>query len=155
MSTGIPHKPTKIEFRIFKRGQIVSGVLVEAHGQPAYVLKDGTFVLPLSNIKEMVTKDVSYSVEGDKKKPQTSAYPAPKKPINTKVKYADKVLIGTAVGIIVSFIGVKKNWWTGPEDKKWLPYVIGAGVGAGLGFYWSFRSQNKNKIVVKQEDKTK
>lgn len=154
MSTGIPHKPTKIEFRVFKRGQIVSGVLIMASGRPAYVLSNGTFVLPLSNIKEMTTKSVSHGFDGTGADGKLKTSAPPIKPItNPKVKYLDGILIGTAVGVIVSFIGVKRGWFTAPEGQKWMPYAIGGGVGAALAAYVVYRKNNKQEKKKTEEKK--
>ena len=146
MQTGIPHKPTKIEFRTFKRGQIVAGILIKTNdGKPAYVLYNGTFVLPLSNIKEMVTKDVVMSMEGDKKN-QTSAAPLPKV-TNPKLKYMDALLIGGIAGAVIVFVAQKRNWIT-EQDHMYKAY--GAAAGAALALYFVYRKNNKNKITIKQ-----
>jgi hypothetical protein len=141
MATGIPHNPNKILFRRYKKGQIVTGVLIEANGKPAYVLSEGYFTIPLSNIKEMVTKDVSYSVEGDKSK---KADPILPKVNNPKLKYMDAVIIGGIVGAVVVFIAQKRNW-IAEQDHMYKAY--GAGIGAALGLYVVYRKNNKNKMI--------
>lgn len=148
MATGHPKNPNKILFRRYKKGQIITGILIEDKGKPAYVLSENYFTIPLSNIKEMITKDVSYSVEGSNKK----ADPILPKVSNPKLKYMDAVIIGGIVGALVVFVAQKKNWIT-EQDHMYKAY--GAGIGAALALYVVYRKNNKNKITIKQQDATK
>lgn len=142
MATGIPSNPNKILFRRYKKGQIISGIIIEDKGKPASILSEGYFTIPLSNVKEMITKDVSYSVEGDKgKKPE----PILPKVNNPKLKYMDAVIIGGIVGAVVVFVAQKKNWIT-EQDHMYKAY--GAGIGAALALYVVYRKNNKNKVTT-------
>jgi hypothetical protein len=65
VSTGQPHRPTQIKVKSFKKGEIISGEIKTANGKPDFILYKGVMVVPLSCVKQIITKDISVSsVEG-------------------------------------------------------------------------------------------
>ena len=63
-ATGLPHNPSAIKFKQFRRGEVVNGEMKHANNKPAFVLVNGVLVVPLDVVKELVTKDVVSHADG-------------------------------------------------------------------------------------------
>ena len=93
--TGVPHRPQEVRFKLIRKGEIIKGELKHANNKPAFVLVNGTLVVPLSAVKELVTKDITSNADGtptDDKKPM-------KLPSVNKVKYIDALVVGALLGV--------------------------------------------------------
>jgi hypothetical protein len=152
-ATGLPHNPQAIRFRKFKKGEIANGELKHANNKPAFILVSGVCVVPLTVVKELVTKAV---VEHDDSKQSTSSADGSQKKVAapTKksggVKYIDAMIIGGIVGVGAVFLAEKQGWIKEP-DKKYKLY--GAAIGAAAGMYLVYRG--KNTVTAKPKPNVK
>lgn len=135
--TGRPNKPQELRFKLFKKGEIVNGEMKHANNQPAFVLVKGVLMLPLSVVKEVITKDVSVSAEGGEEKKDTKKISLQSM---SKVKYVDAIVIGAIIGAGAVFLAEKQGWLVSPDKKN---KVYGAIGGALLGTYLVYRTKNK------------
>jgi len=155
IATGRPHNPQQIKVKKFRKGDIVKGELKHANNQPAFVLVQGTLVLPLEVIKELVTKAIvdnntppipvdlveNSNFDGDgvmsKKTPLT-----PLKSSNPKVNYIDSMIIGGLLGLGAMYL-VKRQNWIEEFDKKY--YLYAGLIGAVAGVYVVYRTKSSSK----------
>ena len=133
--TGLPHKPQAIKFKQFSKGQIVKGEMKHANNQPAFLLVDGVCVVPVSYVKEVVTKEVTSEAAGPSKETQPVKADT-KFSLRNPIQYADAVIIGALVGIAAVYIAEKQKWIETPDKKNKL---YGAGIGALAGLYLRYR----------------
>jgi len=147
VATGLPHRPQQIKFKTFKKGDVVKGELKHANNEPAFVLVAGALVIPVSMIKEVVTKDIDTSNFDNKKSSDSSDSSDDKKTENKivikkglKINYIDAVLIGSVVGFAGVYLAEKQNWITSIDNKNRIYGAIG---GAILGAYIVYRVKNK------------
>jgi len=146
VATGIPHKPQRVETKQFAIGEVVKGRLISPNGKPAFVLVAGTIVVPLSVIKEVVTKEVvepdtSSAAGSAKEKPEvklalTDKAPTAKKPT---IAYIDAMILGALVGCGAVYFAEKKGYITTPDKKN---FMYGGIAGAVLAAYLVFRNKN-------------
>ena len=61
IATGMPHKPTRICKKRFKKGDIITGEIKTVKGKPSFVLHKGVMVIPFSVIEQIVTKKIAFS----------------------------------------------------------------------------------------------
>ena len=147
--TGRPDRPQAIKFKQFRRGDIVKGELKHANNQPAFVLAEGTLVLPLEVVKELVTKEIVSYASGSTESQLPKASEVVKLSTNPKVQYIDAALIGAIIGFGGVYFAEKKNWLPVDADKRMKIY--GALVGAALGAYLVYRFKS-NKQTKKSEE---
>ncbi len=147
VATGMPHRPTQIKTKRFKKGQIITGKMIEDGGKPAFVLWSGVVVVPLSCVKKIIVKDINLnptdtvvsSAEGDirAEKPRVPVVsPKDKAKAEDKKKYIDGLIIGAIAGGGGAYLAQKKGWIAVPDSKNLL---IGAVVGGFLGAYLVYR----------------
>jgi hypothetical protein len=143
VSTGMPHKPTQIKTKSFKKGEIIVGEMkTDKFGKPAFVMHKGVMVVPLSCVKIVVTKDINPNVSssadgGDiSAKPKTVVVNKPTSDTEKKKKYLDGMILGALAGFGAAYYAEKKGWIAVPEQKN---KVIGAVIGALAGAYVVFR----------------
>lgn len=139
VSTGMPHKPTRICKKKFKKGEIITGEIKTANGKPAFVLHKGVMVVPLSVVKQVITKDLDVSnAVGDniaKSNPKVEVrLGATKK--DTNKQYIDALVIGAIVGFAGVLLAEKQGWIAVVDKKNRLYGAIG---GAILGAYIVYR----------------
>ena len=136
ISTGLAHQPTKIKLKKFRKGEIVNGEMKHANNQPAFILVQGTLMIPLSVIKEVVTRDVNSSFDDGK----SNKAAEDKKPAivvtNSKMKSLDAMIIGAIAGLGGVILAEKQGWITSVDKKN---KIYGAIVGAIAGLYVSYR----------------
>ena len=146
ISTGMPHKPTQIKTKAFKRGEIIVGEMkTDKYGKPAFVMHKGVMVVPLSCVKIVVTKDINPNVTSNAEGGDISAKP----PVKTiainkattsvtekKKKYLDGMILGALAGFGATYYAEKKGWIPLPEQKN---KIIGTVLGALAGAYVVFR----------------
>jgi hypothetical protein len=160
VGTGMAHRPTKVNKRTFRKGQVITkGVMQYANGQPAFLLVSGVMPIPLECIKEVVAKDVVSSFDGGKtsepkKKPPTKIKSPLPPSSNPKVKYIDALLIGGLAGLVAVHFAQKKGYITNPDNKIKLYGALGGGL---LAWYVVYR-QNTNapaKVIEKNSSDKK
>jgi len=143
-ATGVPHRPQQVRFKLIRKGEIIKGELKHANNKPAFVLVNGALVVPLSALKELVTKEVSSEFEG--------AATSEKKPIKlpsiNKVKYVDALIVGALAGVGGAYL-MEKQGWLGEPDKKNKLY--GALIGGAVALYGLYRY----KAFLKDKSKEK
>lgn len=144
-STNDPRQPTEIKAKVFKKGEIISGVMQYANGKPTFVLFNGVCVVPLSVIRAVVTKEILSSASGPGNTDAPGSEDTRKKVIekNPKIRFADAAIVGALVGLVGVYIANKKAWITVPNKNH---YLIGAGVGAAAAMYLIYRRANSKKI---------
>ena len=146
-NTGSSHQQAQVGFKRFRKGEIIRGELKTSNGKPAFVLVGRMTIVPLGNIKKLVTKSIvrkgsaMSGVDGEKHreyhKPTLSEKYTAKSNV-TKIKYLDAVLIGGAVGGLGFWLAEKKGFITSTNPKNKLYAAIG---GAVLTFYAVYRYQ--------------
>jgi hypothetical protein len=153
VGTGMAHRPTRVQKRTFRKGQVITnGVMQYTNGQPAFLLVHGVMPIPLECIKEVVAKDVvSSSFEGQSapktKEPKKIKSPLPPSS-NPKVKYIDALLIGGLVGLVGVHLAQKKGYLPCQDPKCKL---YGALAGGLIAWYVVYR-QSTN-VPAKVESK--
>lgn len=148
--TGVPHSPSRIETKLFRKGEIIQGEMKHANNQPAFVLVRGQLVVPLQVLKEVVSKDINSSSNAEGQ-PETEKKDKEKYvQTNPKIKYLDAMLIGAALGFGGVYLAERQGWIAVPE-KKYRFYGAIAGALAGAYFVYRFKV-NKPKLVKKEEE---
>ena len=139
--TGVPHKPQEIRFKQFRKGDIIKGELKHANNQPAFILVNGVCVVPLSVVKELVTKEIASNASGEAT-PETK--PIKITPVQgPRMKYMDAVVIGGLLGAGGAYLAEKQGWIAMPDKKN---KIYGAIIGAAIGLYLVYRFKlNKQK----------
>jgi hypothetical protein len=141
VATGMPHKPTRICKKQFKKGDIITGEIKTVKGEPSFVLHKGVMVIPFSCIKQVITKDIQVSNFDNKVIADKNPKVEVKVPATTKEKkkqMLDMILLGAIVGFGGVLLAEKQGWLSG-EDKKNRLY--GSLIGAFLGGYYIYRQK--------------
>lgn len=142
--TGVPHRPQEVRFKLIRKGEIIKGELKHANNKPAFVLVNGTLVVPLSAVKELVTKDITSNADGTPKEDK-----APMKlPSVNKVKYIDAIIVGALLGVGGAYLSEKQGWLGEPDKKNKL---YGALIGGAVALYGLYRY----KAYLKDKPKDK
>lgn len=139
VSTGMPHKPTRICKKKFRKGEIITGEIKNANGKPAFVLHKGVMVVPLAVVKQLITRDLEKSNVVGEETPKTTPkvevkLGTPKKEMNKQ--YIDALVIGAIVGFAGILLAEKQGWIAVVDKKNRLYGAIG---GAVLGAYVVYR----------------
>lgn len=146
VATGHPKNPQGIQFKQFRKGQIIQGELKHSNNKPAFVFHQGTFVIPLSVVKELVTKEIGHSAETKSNAPgDLSDFDQPKKP-TVKIKMMDAAILGGLAGVLLVYVSEKQGWISEPDKKYKLYGAIG---GAALGAYLIHRTSPKKPSVIR------
>lgn len=141
--TGMPHKPQEIRFKQFRKGDIIKGELKHANNQPAFILVGGACVVPLSVVKELVTKEIVSNANGGEEQKPIKITPKE----GPRMKYMDAVVIGGVLGAGAAFLAEKQGWIAMPDKKN---KIYGALIGAAVGLYFVYRFK-LNKPKTNQE----
>lgn len=150
-ATGLPHDPSMIRFKKLRRGDIIKAELKHANNKPAFLLYQGVCVIPVSAVKELVTKEIVAGADGKNtaKEVIDKTIGLPKNNTNIKVRYIDAVLIGSLIGLGIVVLAEKKGWIETPSTQNKLYGAAGAGILAAYGVYRS-RTQKNGKIQIKK-----
>jgi hypothetical protein len=152
-ATGLPHNPSAIRFKQFKRGDIIKGEMKHANNKPAFILVNGVCVVPLDIVKELVTKEVVSHADGEGSIKDTVVKKvggSSKTNANPKVRYIDALLIGAIVGFAGVVLAEKQGWISEPDKKYRLYGAVGVGV---LAMYVVYRSKTqKNTLTIKRQE---
>ena len=141
-ATGQPHRPTEIKKIKFRKGDIITGEIKTAKGKPAFVLHKGCIMVPLTCVKQLITKDINgvSSAEGAKKVINADN---PKVDVKVKAnaddkkkKLADGFILGAILGFGGMLLAEKQGIVKEPNNKNRL---YAAAVGAALGVYYIYR----------------
>ncbi len=151
-ATGNNKQPTRIDFKYFKKGQILKGVLhKDNQGNPDVLMLNGTMAVPLEVVKRVITKDIQTSgFDGDVSKSDAPTKISLKPKEGSKMKYLDAAIIGGIAGFILTIVSEKKGWLDANEESPYQNKLIGAGVGAVVGAFLIYRfGNNKEEIKAK------
>ena len=113
--TGIPHNPNTLQYKSFRKHEIVRGELKHYNNKPLCVIIGEGLFLPLNVVKKVVTKDVVSDASGEttiKEKVEKAVISS-----NPKIQLFDSFLVGAALGAAGVFFAEKKGWIATPE--KW------------------------------------
>jgi hypothetical protein len=153
VATGLPHNPSAVKVKKFKKGEIVKGELKHSNGQPAFILVQGTLVFPLSVVRKVVTKEVSTAVDGTSSTTnggdKTTVL---KKSTDPRVRYVDSALIGAVVGFGLTHIAEKQGWVSTDEENPHKNRVVGAILGAAVGAYLVYKKKTTKTLTIKNKD---
>jgi len=147
--TGHPKNPNSIKMKRFRKGEIVNGELKHANNKPAFVLVEGSLVLPLESVKEIVSKEITSNANGDDSKSENTKKSIIENP--PKIQYIDGVVIGAILGAGAIYLAEKQGWIAMPEKKN---KIYGAIAGALLSVYLIHRfklNKPQKQIEKKQE----
>jgi len=138
VSTGQPHKPIKICKKQFKKGEIITGEIKTANGKPSFVLHKGVMVIPLSVVKQVITKDIVISnLDGEAPKTNPKVEVKVIKTADQKNKsYIDGIIVGAIAGFGATILAEKQGWIATVEKKN---RITGAVIGAVVGCYFVYR----------------
>tara|TARA_R110001592_G_scaffold47163_3_gene149637 strand:+ start:1993 stop:2502 length:510 start_codon:yes stop_codon:yes gene_type:complete len=151
-ATGLPHNPSAIKFKQFRKGEVVNGEMKHANNRPAFVLVNGVLVVPLDVVKELITKDVVSHADGEgsvkDKAPKLTLKKSKTGNNNPKVKYVDAGLIGAIVGFGGVYFAEHQGYISEPNNKFRL---YGAVAGAALAMYVIYRKSTETKVKVNKD----
>ena len=137
VATGMPHKPSKIMIKKYRKGEIIQGQLITSKGQPSIILVQGIIPIPVSVLREVVTKEiVNSNASGDSKSSSLNSNKVVIKKPNTN--YLDAGIVGAILGIGAVYLAEKKGIIATPDKKNKL---YGAAIGAVLGMYVIYRKK--------------
>ena len=153
-NTGSSYQQAQIGNKRFTKGQIIRGEIKTSNGRPAFLLVGRMTIVPLGNIKKLVTKSVTgnSAISGESgerrysKPPETSLSDYTKKSSIPKIKYLDAILIGGVVGGVGWFAAEKKGLINTNNPKHKL---YAAGAGALIAFYAVYRLQQSKVKALK------
>jgi len=152
-ATGHPKNPQSLRFKQFKKGTIVKAELKHANNQPAFLLVAGVCVVPLTVVKELITRDIISNIDGQgsiKDKVIEKVGGASKANSNPKVRYIDSSIIGAVLGFGGIILAEKQGWLSEVNSKYRLYGAIG---GAALLTYIVYRSKTyKGKLTIKNQE---
>lgn len=145
-ATGLAHDPSSIRLKRFRKGQIVKGEMKHANNKPAFVLVNGVCVVPISYVKELVTKEIKVSVDGTKSSAEQVVpnIEPPKVNTNPKIRYMDAALIGGLLGFAIVYLAEKQGMLQPSEQHNYKLY--GAIGGALLGGYFVYRKNTQVNV---------
>jgi hypothetical protein len=149
-ATGMPHNPSAIRFKQFRKGEIMKGEMKHANNKPAFILVNGVCVVPLDVVKELVTKEIVSHTDGEGsmlKKPAkiTDKIGNSKNNSNPKVRYIDALLLGAIVGFGGVVVAEKQGYIAEPDKKYRLYGAVGVGV---LAMYFVYRAKTQKKTIT-------
>jgi len=150
VATGIAHKPQRVEYKPFKKGQIIRGEMKYNNGKPAFVLVGGIVPVECKYISELSAKDINTG-SSEQTSNATGTGNDPKNQVeikssNPRIKYIDAMLVGALVGAIGVHFAEKKGYIPNPDQKNKL---YGALAGALLAWYVVYRQQTNKKVEIK------
>lgn len=150
VATGNGRNPQAIKFKQFRRGEIIKGELKHANNQPAFVLVQGTLVVPLSVLRKVVTKEINSGADGETDEKKKT--PVTVKSVATKAGYIDGVLVGVIAGVAFAYLAEKQGWIVAPAEGGNKNKMYGAAIGAVLGLYAVYKIKQMPPKPVKKED---
>lgn len=148
-----PKLRSQVKYAFFKKGQVISGTLkVKENGEPDYIIHKGVMVVPVASVKELITKEIISNANGNEEtdliKKQVDNKVLGKS--TNKVRFIDSAIIGGIIGVVVVWYAEKKGWIKEQEEAK-IPHqnkLIGLGIGAALGAYYTHRQNIKTGIKI-------
>ncbi len=147
--TGQAHRPHKIEYKSFRKGETIIGKVHYRGGKPAFVMIDETLVVPLNVIKEVLTKDVVSNATGDNSEVKKEEKITVNSTKISKQKYVLAAIGGALIGFGVNIYAQKKGWLVPNEKNKFIAMAIG-GASAAYLLYLCTPSPKVKDTVIKQ-----
>jgi len=138
VATGLPHRPTKIMLKKYKRGQIIQGQMVMAKGKPSVLLVSGVIPIPLTVIREVITKEILQSNASGTPTTTTNLSSAVVVGKKSNTRYIDAAILGAILGLGAAYLAEKQNLLGQPDKKNKL---YGAAIGAVLAMYFIYRKK--------------
>lgn len=141
VATGLPHRPTKIMLKKYKRGQIIQGQMVMAKGKPSVLLVSGVIPIPLTVIREVITKEILQSNASGTPTTSTNSTNTSSQVVlgkKSNTRYIDAAILGAILGLGAAYLAEKQNWIGQPDKKNKL---YGAAIGAVLAMYFIYRKK--------------
>ena len=138
VATGLPHRPTKIMLKKYKRGQIIQGQMVMAQGKPSVLLVSGVIPIPLTVIREVITKEILQSNASGTPTTTTNLSSAVVVGKKSNTRYIDAAILGAILGLGAAYLAEKQNLLGQPDKKNKL---YGAAIGAVLAMYFIYRKK--------------
>jgi ABC-type enterobactin transport system permease subunit len=138
VATGLPHRPTKIMLKKYKQGQIIQGQMVMAKGKPSVLLVSGVIPIPLTVIREVVTKEILQSNASGNPTTTTNLSSAVVVGKKSNTRYIDAAILGAILGLGAAYLAEKQNLLGQPDKKNKL---YGAAIGAVLAMYIIYRKK--------------
>jgi len=138
VATGLPHRPTKIMLKKYKRGQIIQGQMVMAKGKPSVLLVSGVIPIPLTVIREVITKEILQSNASGTPTTSTNVSSAVVLGKKSNTRYIDAAILGAILGLGAAYLAEKQNLLGQPDKKNKL---YGAAIGAVLAMYFIYRKK--------------
>jgi len=138
VATGLPHRPTKIMLKKYKRGQIIQGQMVMAKGKPSVLLVSGVIPIPLTVIREVITKEILQSNASGTPTTTTNVSSAVVLGKKSNTRYIDAAILGAILGLGAAYLAEKQNLLGQPDKKNKL---YGAAIGAVLAMYFIYRKK--------------
>lgn len=150
-----PKMQQQLKYVTFKRGQTIDGVLkTKANGEPDYIIHKGVIVVPISAVKELVTKEiVTSNADGTSVDSTGTKKIIPES--SSKVRYIDSAMIGGVIGFAIVWFAEKRGWLVEAPDSK-IPHqnkLAGVAIGAALGAYYRFRKNIKTGVKIVKDKK--
>lgn len=154
--TGRADRPQNVKVKKFRRGDQVKGELKHVNNKPDFVVVGGGgLIIPVSFLKEIVTKEISSNASGGTTTSLPSSDTKPKTvtiATNPKVRYIDAVLVGALVGVIGVIVAEKQELIKNPDKKN---KIYGALAGGALAAYIVFRAKNakpKKQVITQVKE---
>jgi hypothetical protein len=138
IATGMPHKPSKIMLKKYVKGEIITGELKTAKGKPVIVLVNGVIPVPITMLKEVVTKEIVNSANGTKATTKVNPTQGSITIKKTNTRYLDAGILGAILGFGAVYLAEKQGWIAQADKKNKL---YGAGIGAVLAMYIVYRKK--------------
>lgn len=145
-----PKRGTQMNFKTFRRGDIIQGEMKHSGNEPAFILSDN-LVIPIACVKVLETREILSEASGTPT--QAEADKAIKDVVvktTPKVQYLDAAIIGAIAGAAIVFIIEKKTTWIKVPAKEYKIY--GALAGALAGAYFIYRNKNTTKVTIKPKE---
>ena len=144
VATGKPHAPSRVDYKLFRKGQMVRGKIMKENG---IVLVGGTIPLPFEVLKQVIAKDISIS-NADGINAQAEK---PKVVVVNNTTYVDAGIAGALGGLLITYLIEKKGWLTADTLSPMQNKLIGAGIGAALGMYVIYRKKKNKESEEKKQ----
>lgn len=146
VATGMAHKPQRIEYKTFRKGQIIKGTMRYNQGKPAFVLVGGIIPVECRYVNELQQKEIIVSNATGSSSEEKTTEKFDLKSSNPKIKYIDAMLVGGLIGALGVHFAEKKGYITNPDQKN---KIYGAVAGALISWYIVYRQQSSKKLEIK------
>ncbi len=150
VATGNSRNPTRVEYKQFRKGELINGEMKHANNKPALVLVKGVIPIPIWNIEAVVTKEINATPEATSNADAAQKKEAPKKIEikSNKHLYLHAAVIGIVLGVAGAIVAEKKVWV--PANPKNKLYGALIGMGSAIYLTYAFKDYFTQVKVPKQ-----